>query len=345
MPTFVSAPNSEARCGTALRLVEAPRRRDGAAAEDLRTAALAGLSREPGRRTLPCRFFYDEAGSALFERITELPEYYPTRSERALLAEHAPEMLRSAGRPAEVVELGSGSSAKTRLLLDAGLALRPRLHYLPVDISGEFLRESARELLAEYGPEKLAITAVAGEYGDALVALPDPEGDDARLFLFLGSNVGNFDACEAAAFLGGVRTQMRSQDRLLVGIDLAKDRATLEAAYDDAAGVTAAFNKNLLVRLNRELGANFDLSCWEHRATWVEERGRIEMHLVSASDQAVTVAGHSFAFRAGESIHTENSHKYTPDAFDALLRRADLAPVERWTDARRWFSVVLTAPA
>jgi len=297
-----------------------------------------GLSRHPP--SLPCRFFYDDAGSALFERICALPEYYPTRTERAILAAHAPKMLQAVGaEDLALIELGSGSSVKTRLLIEAVLSRQRRLHYTPVDISRDFLRSSARRLLDEY--PGLSVTAVAGEYGDALRVLP--AHPDSRLLLFLGSNVGNFEPDEATAFLCGMRRRMQPRDRLLIGVDLVKERAVLEAAYNDAAGVTAAFNKNLLRRVNRELGGDFDLDRWEHRAPWVPEAARIEMWLVSRCDQTVTLAGveRSFRFRQGEGIHTEYSHKYTPEGFAALCGRAGLAVEERWTDEREWFAVFL----
>ena len=314
------------------------------ARQTLEYSVVEGLSRSP--RTLPCRFFYDETGSAIFERICDLPEYYPTRTERAIFARHAAEMIRAVGAPViGMTELGSGSSCKTRLLIEAALERQARLSYTPIDISGDFLRASAATLLREY-PE-LDVTAVAGEYRDALHALPTFTAP--HLFLFLGSNIGNFEPDEAAELLRDLRSRMRAEDRLLIGVDLVKDVTVLEAAYADAAGVTAEFNKNLLTRINREIGADFDLDQWEHRAPFVAEKSRIEMWLVSRTAQTVTLCPElgdemSFAFEKGEGIHTENSHKYTRDGFDALCRRADLSVRHTWTDADDHFAVFLLGP-
>lgn len=316
-----------------LRFLDLP---PGHPQKTFRSAVLEGLSRQ--NRTLPCRFFYDDRGSALFERICRLPEYYPTRTERAILENHAGEIIEAVGGPdPALVELGCGSADKTRLLIRAALARRQSLHYVPIDISRDFLRVSAEELLREI--PRLAITAIAAEYDDALNALPDHDGP--RLILFLGSNIGNFERPEAAAFLRRIRARMASRDRLLVGVDLVKDRAVLEAAYNDASGVTAAFNKNLLLRINRELGGDFDLGQWEHRAPWVPESSRIEMWLVSRRAQTVCIADRSFAFGQGEVIHTENSHKYTPEGFAQLCGEAGLAVQDRWTDERGWFAAFL----
>ena len=332
-----------------LRFVEAPPRHDE---QTLPQAVRDGLSRRP--RSLPCRFFYDETGSTLFERICEIPEYYPTRTERTLLLRHSDEIINAtaaaAGQdePLGLIELGSGSSIKTRLLIEATLRHQQRVHYVPIDISREFLRESAQALMASYSA--LSVTALASEYRDALHLLPDA-GSGPRLFLFLGSSIGNFDTKEATDLLRHLRARMTSRDRLLVGVDLVKGRDTLEAAYNDAAGVTEAFNKNLLARINREMGADFDLSLWEHHAPWVESRSRIEMWLISRCDQVVTLPGspageapHHFAFRKGEGIHTENSHKYTPDALERLCCCAGLRVHRSWRDERKWFEVFLLKP-
>ncbi|MBC8102149.1 MAG: L-histidine N(alpha)-methyltransferase [Cytophagales bacterium] len=330
--------------------VDAPLR---VAAQTLTQAVLAGLSQNP--RTLPCRFFYDEAGSVLFERICDLPEYYPTRTEHGLLERYADQMIQAAsfvgdssrGRPLTLIELGSGSSYKTRLLIEAALRAQNGLHYLPIDISGEFLRECAAALLAAYGEAGLSVTAVAAEYHDAITLLPTPDGP--RLFLFLGSNIGNFCTRSAADLLSHLRREMTPQDRLLIGVDLVKDITVLEAAYNDAAGVTAAFNKNLLTRLNREMGADFDFELWEHHAPYNADASRIEMWLRSGADQVVTLFGEDgeeyiFPFRKGEGIHTENSHKYTPETFAALCRVAGLRIEARWTDPQHWFASFLLRP-
>lgn len=294
------------------------------------------------QKWLPCRYFYDEAGSQLFEQICELPEYYLTRTERAILERYAPAMLAAASDVTTLVEFGSGSSYKTRLLLDAALQQRATLQYLPIDISGDFLYASAQTLLEEY--PTLAITAIAAEYSDAIALLPEPTGP--RLFLFLGSNIGNFSPCEATEFLERIRIRMYPEDRLLIGFDLRKSAAYLEPAYNDAAGVTAQFNKNLLVRINRELGADFDVDSFTHHAPFVETRSRIEMRLVSRCAHTVHIPalGQNFSFQQDEYIHTENSYKYSFDSFEALAAEARLRTENCWLDDREWFAVCLLRP-
>ncbi|MGV3615562.1 MAG: L-histidine N(alpha)-methyltransferase [Fimbriimonas sp.] len=296
-----------------------------------------GLAKTP--KSLPTRFLYDQAGSELFERITELPEYYPTRTERAILEAHAGEIVAAAGPNVAMVEFGSGSSLKTRLLIEAALARQPELRYVPIDISVDFLKQSSQALLDQY--PGLRITALGGEYFDAIEALPEHDG--ARLVLFLGSNVGNLTHEEAIDFLGRVRARMNGRDRLLLGIDLVKDPTVLRAAYNDAQGVTAAFNRNLLRRVNRELDGHFDLSCFRHVAPYDEAAQRIEMRLYSVGDQRVTIdaIGQTFDFADGEYIHTEWSHKYTLDTFEALCAEAGLTVEHAWPDARNWFAVTM----
>ena len=326
------------------RFLEAPH----AAVQTLESAVLQGLTQTP--KTLPCRFFYDEVGSALFEQICDLPEYYPTRTERALFDRHADAMIAAAVGGADALamtELGSGSSCKTRLLIEAALRRQSRLAYTPIDISGDFLRASAMTLQREYPP--LDVTAIAAEYSAGLHLLPPSDPATPQLFLFLGSNIGNFERPDAVALLHEMRAKMGDDDRILIGVDRVKDVATLEAAYNDAAGVTAAFNKNLLARLNRELGADFDLDQWTHTAPFVADRARIEMWLMSDIDQTVTIpmsdgGTATFTFAPGEGIHTENSHKYTPSAFEALCAEADLHIQQVWSDEREWFSVLLLQP-
>lgn len=305
----------------------------------------AGLMAMPKR--LPCRFFYDEIGSQLFEAICELPEYYPTRTERAILAEHAAEVVERVPGCATLVELGSGSAAKTRLLIDALCRTGPHLRYVPIDISRSALEDSARGLLDAY--PALSIDAVAAEYHDGLQCLAEawtegPQGP--RLVLWLGSNVGNLERDEAAAFLRNVRTTMAPDDRLLLGVDRRKARAVLEPAYDDAQGVTAQFNLNILARINRELGGQFRLSQFDHRAVYDEERGRIEMYLVSTQAQEVPIQDLDLVvpFAAGEAIHTENSYKYSDDEIEALAAGSGFAVERQWHDPRRWFSVNLFRP-
>lgn len=310
------------------------------APETLSAVVADGLARP--QKSLPCRLFYDSTGSHLFERICELPEYYLTRTEHRILSDSADAMAASVGNEVALIEFGSGSSCKTRLLMDALLARQDRLHYVPIDISREFLRASALTLLSEY--DRLTVTAVAAEYDDSLPALPSHAGP--RLFLFLGSNIGNFTHLEAIDFLARLRQRMQSQDRLLIGVDLRKDPAIIEAAYNDALGVTAAFNKNLLARINAELGADFDLDRFEHAAPFVAAESRIEMRLISRCRQTVRLPSvdKKFAFEAGEFIHTENSHKYTLAGFAALCKDACLEIQNDWLDPQAWFAVVLLRP-
>jgi dimethylhistidine N-methyltransferase len=299
-----------------------------------------GLS--AAQKSLPCRFFYDQTGSELFEQICRLPEYYLTRTERAILEQYAPEILKAAGQNAMLVEFGSGSSCKTRLLQDAALAQQSHLHYIPIDISADFLYASALTLLNEY--PRLTVTALAAEYRSGITALPAHQAP--RLILFLGSSIGNFTREEAIDFLTHIRRQMRPEDRLLVGADLVKERTLIEAAYNDTSGVTAAFNKNLLTRINRELGADFQLDAYTHTAPFVAAQSRIEMHLVSQRRQRVRIAAleQSFLLKQGETIHTENSHKYSVAGFTSLGRAAGLIVQNRWQDARAWFSLFLLQP-
>ncbi len=320
-----------------LNMITAPASANG---ETLAEAVAIGLSAT--RKHLPCRFFYDEAGSALFEKICDLPEYYATRTERTILAKHADEILAATGaRSLVLIELGSGSSSKTRLLIDAALRRQRTLQYIPIDISGAFLEQSARALLETY--PCLSILAIAAEYREGLRSLPEP--DAPRLFVFLGGNIGNFEFDDAISLLHNLRLQMRPADRLLVGLDRVKDVRALHAAYNDSAGVTAAFNKNLLSRINRELGADFDTDRWTHAAPFIQERSRIEMWLVSDTAQEVRIGDKQYAFAAGERIHTENSHKYTPGSFGDLSATAGLCVEHRWSDADEWFTLALLRPA
>ena len=302
-------------------------------------AVRSGLGARP--KTLPCRYFYDLEGSLLFEEICELPEYYLTRAEDRILRERAGEIAAALPRVEELIELGSGSSRKTRRLLTAFLRRRPSLRSLPVDISREMLLQTAAALSREY--PRLGITPVAGEYGDAMARLPG-ERKGPGLVLFLGSNLGNFDPDEAARFLRRIRGTMGGEDFALLGLDLQKDTAVLEAAYDDAAGVTARFNMNLLERINRELGGDFDLAAWEHRAVYDAARGRIEMHLVSRRSQLATVAGETYRFEAGETIHTESSYKYSLDGIRDLAAAAGLRLNRTWQDEDGLFSLNLLEP-
>ncbi|MGB0388104.1 MAG: L-histidine N(alpha)-methyltransferase [Ardenticatenaceae bacterium] len=302
------------------------------------SAVAEGLSKS--QKTLPCRFFYDAVGSELFEQICDLPEYYPTRTEQQILERYASDMIEALDNEVVLVEFGSGSSFKTRILMNALLARQGHLDYTPIDISSDFLLDSSLTLLSEY--ERLSITAIAAEYNEALRVLPELHAQP-RLFIFLGSNIGNFGQQEAVALLAKMAHQMRAEDRLLIGFDLVKDRDILFAAYNDAAGVTAAFNKNLLARINRELGGNFDLDQFTHYAPFVEEPARIDVRLVSQRHQSVYIEAleQSFEFEEGEYIHTENSHKYTPESFAVLCDAAGLAIQEEWVDERTWFEMAL----
>lgn len=301
-----------------------------------------GLGRRP--RRLSCRFFYDREGSAIFEQICALPEYYLTRAEREILEARAPAIAAAMPPGTVVFELGSGNADKTRLLLDAFCRRQSRTTYVPVDVSREMLEETARALFVE--ETALEIRAIAGEYEAGLAELGSLDAP-ARLVLWLGSNIGNLTRPDAAAFLGRVRAQLGAADRVLVGIDLRKAKELLEPAYDDAQGVTARFNKNLLSRIDRELDADFDPGAWTHRARYDEAAGKIEMWLVSRRAQVVRVGALGLAvdFAAGEAVHTEDSHKYSAGEIDALARGAGLVVLSRWTDGAGRFALVLFAPS
>lgn len=300
-------------------------------------AVAEGLRDKPKR--LPTHLLYDHRGSELFEQITELPEYYPTRTERAILEAHADDIIEAAGSGLSIVEFGSGSSTKTRLLIEAAFRRQPTLGYAPIDISADFLRQSSQTLLDDY--PGLQVKALAGEYFDATTAMPAHNGP--RLIVFLGSNIGNLTREESVDFLNRVRREMQPDDRLLVGIDLEKSPAVLEAAYNDAQGVTAAFNRNLLRRVNTELDGHFELDCFRHAASYDPHEARVEMRLVSMGEQHVSIdaIGETFDFHDGEYIHTEWSHKYTPARFSSLAKPAGLEIEHCWTDAREWFALVM----
>jgi L-histidine Nalpha-methyltransferase len=301
------------------------------AESDFARDLLAGLSARPKR--LAPKYFYDAAGSQLFERITELPEYYPTRTELRILADHAADIARFVPDGAALVEFGSGSSTKVRLLLKE----LPRLGaYVPVDISAEFLEEEAARLRQEF--PSLAVMPVAADFTQPF-ALPHGLPRRPLSGFFPGSTIGNFEPDAARDFLRLAGRILGPRATFVVGVDLAKDRRILEPAYDDAAGVTAQFNLNVLARANRELGANFDLAAFAHRTFYNAERSRIEMHLVSRTAQSVRVLGRSFVFAAGESIHTENSCKYTVEAFSALAGEAGWRSAAVFLDADALFSV------
>jgi L-histidine N-alpha-methyltransferase len=309
---------------------------EGRDAESFAQAVRRGLSGRP--KTLPCQFFYDAIGSQIFEKICALPEYYPTRTEDAILRESAGAMVAGFERAPAMVELGSGSSTKTRRLIGAGLARYGELHYLPIDISPTILEESAEFLVREF--PRLRVTGYAADYR---VALDRMAGRLRRpkLLVFLGSSVGNYEPDNAVDLLRHVAGAMGPCDRFLLGTDLDKDRATLEAAYDDAKGVTAMFNRNLLVRINRELGGDFAPERFAHEARYRPEWRRVEMHLVSRGKQTVRIpgAGLTVRFADGESIHTENSHKYTAEDLANLAARAGFVEESAWTDRQGRFRV------
>jgi L-histidine N-alpha-methyltransferase len=294
---------------------------------------LHGLAQHP--KTLPCKYFYDERGSALFDRICTLPEYYPTRTELGILRRHAGAMAAALGPRCLLVEYGSGSSTKTRLLLDRLVAPAA---YVPVDISREHLVYSAEALAAHY--PHLRVVPVCADFTQPF-ALPELAGADRVVGYFPGSTIGNFAPAEARKFLASVAEQCGPGGALLIGVDLEKPRSVLEPAYDDARGITAEFNRNLLRRVNRELGGDFDLAAFDHRAFWNAALGRVEMHLVSRHDQVVHLAGRPIPFAKGESIHTENSHKYELAGFAELAAAAGFGVERVWTDDAGLFSVQL----
>ena len=299
---------------------------------------ITGLSQP--QKALNPKYFYDHRGCGLFEAICELPEYYPTRTEMAVMQARVREITQRLGPEGVLIEYGSGSSRKTRVLISE---LNP-VAYVPIDIAGEHLRASALDLAATF--PALRIIAVCADYSRPL-ALPHINHLDARrrIVYFPGSTIGNFTVPEARQFLIHALRLVGAGGAMLVGVDLKKDRGVLHAAYNDAQGVTAAFNLNLLARINRELGADFDLAAFRHHAFYNADAGRIEMHLASLIDQRVTLRGHVFGFRAGETVHTENSYKYSVAEFQALARAAGFEPEACWTDTQQLFSVhYLAAP-
>jgi L-histidine N-alpha-methyltransferase len=312
-------------------LVEAPDR--ATPGDEFADAVLAGLSRT--RKSIPCRFFYDADGSELFEQITALPEYYPTRVETELLRANAAEIAWLAGADRVVVEFGSGSSRKTSLLLEA---LRRVRAYVPIDIAGECLDEAAA-WLKQLHP-KLVIEPMIADFTNA-VTLPPLVRDGHRLGFFSGSTIGNLEHQDAVDFLANAARLLGRDGLFLVGVDLKKSPSILIPAYNDAKGITAEFNLNLLRRINRELGGNFNLERFAHDAIYDEEVGRIEMHLVSLAAQTVRVLHRDFRFADGERIHTENSHKYSIPQFQALAKAGGWRPVAVWADFEQLFSLHL----
>ena len=300
--------------------------------EDFRYAVLAGLGCLP--RAIPARFLYDARGSALFDAICELPEYYLTRTETAILTGCAPDIARLAGPGCALVEFGSGSSVKSRLLLDAMPGLDA---YVPIDISREHLDRTAAGLRRDY--PRLRVEPVPGDYM-ALDALPPAINGARRIGFFPGSTIGNLTPQEATAFLRRARKLLRDDGALVIGVDLKKDPQRLHDAYNDAAGVTAQFTLNLLRRMNRELDANFDLAAFAHDAFYDPIEGRIEIYFRSLREQTVTVAGQRFVFAGGERVHTEYSYKYDDAGIAALARSGGFSIEKSWSDPARLFAVV-----
>lgn len=299
--------------------------------ERLLADVLAGFTASP--KTLPAKYFYDARGAQLFERICELPEYYPTRTEMAIMQARVWEMAAVMAKPSCIIEFGSGSGRKTRMLLDA---LMPEA-YMPIDISREQLIDSAQAIARDF--HAIKVRAVCADYTASLELPLHDLPELAKTVYFPGSTIGNFTPDEARAFLARSKAMVGADGGLLIGVDLKKDKAVLDAAYDDSAGVTAEFNLNVLARIERELAARLDRSAFEHRAFYNESLGRVEMHLRARRDNDVVIDGKTFQFRAGETIHTENSYKYHIEEFAALGESAGWRHVAVWTDSGRLFSV------
>lgn len=297
-----------------------------------RADVLTGLAASP--RAIPARWFYDRRGSELFEAITDLPEYYPTRTETALLGSIGPELAGLSAPNAAVVEFGSGSSTKTPLVLSA---IHPAA-YVPIDISGDFLRQSARAL--GKGFPGLPIYPVEADFLRP-VPLPAEVADLPKLGFFPGSTIGNMNAWHAVDLLRAMRAWLGEGARLLIGMDRVKSPEVLVPAYDDAQGVTAAFNLNLLARINRELAGTIPLDAFRHRALWNPDAARIEMHLEAVRTVEFTIGDRLFHIPSGETIHTENSHKYGPNGARMLLRGGGWTPIREWTDPQDWFALIL----
>jgi len=318
---------------------------DGQVEEDgsgpgLLQCTIEGLTK--AEKTFPCKFFYDEKGSEIFEKITELPEYYPTRCERQIIVDFSEEIAAICGQNSVVVELGSGSSSKTKILLEAFMKQYGRIHYVPIDISAEFLEKTSVELLKQY-PETLRVTAVPGLYQKGIQYIKNsPEfRNKVKLVCFFGSSIGNFTREEAKEFLRDIGKGMGPNDKLLIGIDLKKEIPVLEAAYNDSQGVTADFNLNLLHRINKELGGNFQLEKFEHRSVWNEKEGRIEMRIYSKEKQTVNVSTIplDIQFSEGEFIHTENCYKYSHEDIKDLASGSGFQIEKKWLDNTNRFSL------
>jgi L-histidine N-alpha-methyltransferase len=302
---------------------------------------ISGLRGAP--KSLPPKYFYDDVGSALFEQITDLPEYYPTRTEEAILAAAAAEIVERTGT-CEVIELGSGSARKTRVLIEAywsvGRGDAPALRYLPVDVSGQILKDSSRDLIDAF--PGLQVWGLIGTYEQALTNLP-PRQLDSRMVLFLGSTVGNLTPAETVAFLSKTASALKTGEYFLIGFDLQKDIAVLEAAYNDSQGVTAAFNLNMLTHLNWRFDGDFDVEQFAHHAFYNQNAHQIEMHLVSGAAQEANLNALdlSVPFATAETIHTEISRKFTVDHMTQVFHGCGFDPVTHWCDPQNWFALAL----
>ena len=305
----------------------------GSIAEDVER----GLSAP--QKHLPAKLFYDAEGSRLFDEITRTPEYYPTRTERSILKVHAGEMVRQAGSNLTLIELGAGNASKTSILVEALLQRQLRVEFHPVDVSPSALQEAVASMNGHF--RNLLVRPIVADYSDELPQLHALRGR--KLALFIGSTIGNFEPDEAVQFLSRLRRSLDPGDALLLGLDLVKGAGVLHAAYNDAQGVTAQFNKNMLARINRELGGQFDLDAFAHVAFWNQAKSRIEMHLESRYEQKVWVQGlkRIFRFAAGERIHTENSYKFSAESVSRLVHSSGFRMERCWTDPEQWFRVVL----
>lgn len=304
--------------------------KSGDASSSFALDVLAGLGKHP--KQLSPKYFYDSTGSDLFEQITRLPEYYPTRTELGILRDRGDEIARLLPQHAALIEFGAGATTKVRLLLETCNVAA----YVPVDISADFLQAQARALRADF--PALKVHPVAADFTESF-ALPQDVAGLPKVGFFPGSTIGNFEPHEAQRFLRRAAEILGRGALIILGVDLEKDEKLLHEAYNDAAGVTAKFNLNLMVRMNRELGTNFDLAAFDHRAIYNRELSRIEMHLISKRPQMVRVCGRSISFTTGESIHTENSYKYSIPRFYNLARANGWTPLTTWTDSERMFSV------
>jgi L-histidine N-alpha-methyltransferase len=324
--------------------------------EDFAADVERGLAAE--NKYISPKYLYDEVGSQLFEQICLQPEYYLTKTEASILNKHAPVISKLAGSNIEIIELGSGSSSKTAILLRYLSLYKKRIYYFPIDISSSILMESTRRLKSQF--PNVSIIGIRSDYNlgidkaaaaiataGCMSAERNPETPDMKLVLFLGSSIGNFELTEARSLLGSVRKKLHTNDLLLVGFDLQKDESVLNAAYNDNAGITAKFNLNLLARINRELDGNVELGKFEHHAFYSHEQQRMEMHLVSKTDQQLYIGalGKTFSIRKGESIHTENSYKYTLNQIAALADDCGFTLRKNFMDKNRWFDVALLSPS